>query len=429
MDIKIRQAIVLAGGLGTRLRSEIGQYPKPLAPIAEQPFLTYLFKYLQKNGINKVVLSVGYKWEMIKETYGNQWNDIAIEYAIENERLGTGGAIKLAMQYINDDNFYVLNGDTLFDINLLTLEDFHFKKQAQCSVALKQMFKVDRYGCVDVSFEDNDKTEGKIIGFQEKEYRDKTIINGGIYCLNKSILNQFPKQKVFSFETDYLETDTHKKAIYGKLFNEYFIDIGIPEDYKAFENKIKQDQQPLPPFNQLPIDKSWTLFLDRDGVFNHQIINDYVKQVNELKIIDGVPEAIAEFSKHFGKILMVTNQQGIGKGLMTEDDLHHLNGYIINLIETYGGRIDKVYFAPQLKEENSNYRKNGTGMGLHAKHDYPQIDFSKSILVGDSESDIEFGTKLGMKTVMLKNNRNLSTKANYIFENLQEVANQLKHKK
>jgi D-glycero-alpha-D-manno-heptose 1-phosphate guanylyltransferase len=426
MDIKIRQAIVLAGGLGTRLRSEIGEFPKPLAPINGEPFLTYVFKYLQKNGINKVVLSVGYKWELIQQKYGNKWNEITIEYAIENKRLGTGGAIKLAMNYIDVEDFYVLNGDTLFDINLLTLEEFHFRKNSKCSIALKTMHKVDRYGCVDIRFEDHTKTEGQIIGFKEKQYRDETIINGGIYCLKSSILKDFPDSDVFSFESDYLEIDTPKKSIYGKLFDEYFIDIGIPEDYKAFEEKIKQEQQPLPPLKELDIDQSWTLFLDRDGVFNHQIINDYVKEVHELKIIDGVPQAVAEFSKLFGKILVVTNQQGIGKGVMTEEDLHHLNGYIVNLIETYGGKIDKIYFAPQLKNSNSNYRKSGTGMGLHAKHDFPDIDFSKSILIGDSESDIEFGTKLGMKTIMLKNRRNLSTKANYIFENLQDVANNLK---
>jgi D-glycero-alpha-D-manno-heptose 1-phosphate guanylyltransferase len=419
MDIKIREAIVLAGGLGTRLREAIGEFPKPLAPINNEPFLTHVFKYLQKNGINKVVLSVGYKWELIEEQYGSQWNDIEIEYAVEEERLGTGGAIKLAMSKIKGEDFYVLNGDTLFDINLLTLEHFHISNNAQCTLGLKDLYRVSRYGSVELS-------NNRILNFQEKQYRERSLINGGIYCLNKSILNDFPDSDIFSFESDYLEKDTNQKAIFGKLFNEYFIDIGIPEDYKAFENKVIKELEPLPKFNELPIDKSWTLFLDRDGVFNHQIINDYVKQVHELKIIDGVPQAIADFTKIFGKLLMVTNQQGVGKGLMTIDDLDHLNGYIVNLCETYGGKIEKIYFAPQLREENSNYRKNGTGMGLHAKFDFPDIDFSKSILIGDSESDIEFGTKLGMKTVMLRNNRNLTTNADYIFENLHQVAKALK---
>jgi len=418
MDIKIREAIVLAGGLGTRLKSEIGEFPKPLAPINGEPFLTYVFKYLQKNGINKVVLSVGYKWELIKAKYGSQWKDISIKYAVETERLGTGGAIKLAMQQIDSNDFYVLNGDTLFDVNLLTLESFHFKHQAQCSLALKELKNVDRYGCVEV-------TDDKISAFQEKEFRKETTINGGVYCINKSISNEFPQGDVFSFESDYLETNTLNKSIYGRGFNEYFIDIGIPEDYKAFETKVNEDNKPLPTLSNLPIDKSWTLFLDRDGVFNHQIIDDYVKQVHELKIFDGVPQAIADFTKLFGKLLVVTNQQGIGKKLMTVDDMHHLNGYIENLVETYGGKLNKIYFAPQLREEDSNYRKNGTGMGLHAKYDYPDIDFNKSILIGDSESDIDFGIKLGMKTIMLKNSRNLNTKADYIFENLHDVAKNL----
>ena len=185
----------------------------------------------------------------------------------------------------------------------------------------------------------------------------------------------------------------------------------------------------MPALNKLRIDKTWTLFLDRDGVINHQIIDDYVKEVHELKIIEGVPEAISYFTKIFKRIVIVTNQQGIGKGLMTEDDLHHLHGFINNLVENYGGKIDKIYFAPQLASSRDPYRKPGIGMGLHAKKDFPDIDFEKSLMIGDSEGDIKFGTKLGMKTVMLKNSRNLMTKANYIFENLQAVAKHLSQEK
>ncbi len=178
--------------------------------------------------------------------------------------------------------------------------------------------------------------------------------------------------------------------------------------------------------DNLGIDRSWTLFLDRDGVINHQIIGDYVREVHELKIIDGVPESISHFSKLFGRIVIVTNQQGIGKGLMTVEDLNHLHGFINNLIENYGGKIDKIYFAPQLAASQDPYRKPGIGMGLHAKKDFPEIDFKKSLMIGDSESDIKFGTKLGMKTVMLKNSRNIMTKADYIFENLLAVSNHLR---
>lgn len=176
----------------------------------------------------------------------------------------------------------------------------------------------------------------------------------------------------------------------------------------------------------LAIDKTWTLFLDRDGVINHQIANDYVKTPAEFQIIDGVTNALAHFSDLFGRILIVTNQQGINRKIMTEEQLKILHDYMLDLIKMSGGRIDKIYFAPQLATESGYYRKPGVGMGLHAKRDFPEINFEKALIIGDSETDIEFGMKLGMKTVMLTKGRNLSTKANYIFQNLYEVSNALK---
>lgn len=173
---------------------------------------------------------------------------------------------------------------------------------------------------------------------------------------------------------------------------------------------------------KLPIDKSWSLFLDRDGVLNERLIDDYVKQLHELAIIEGVPEAMARFNKLFGVIVVVTNQQGIGKGMMTAADLELIHGYMQNHFEMNDGRVDQFYHAPQLASENSPFRKPGTGMGKQAQKDFPSIDFSKSIMIGDSESDIEFGTNLGMITVMLKNGRNISSSADYIFENLYQVS-------
>lgn len=177
--------------------------------------------------------------------------------------------------------------------------------------------------------------------------------------------------------------------------------------------------------DKLEIDQTWTLFLDRDGVINDRLVDDYVKHLHELSIIKGVPEAIALFAKKFGRIFVVTNQQGIGRGMMTIDDLLIVHGFIEEVIVTAGGRIDKFYFAPNLHSERSNYRKPGTGMGLKAKRDFPEVDFKKSLMIGDSESDIEFGMKLGMKTVMLKNGRNVKTKADYIFEHLYQVSKEL----
>lgn len=147
------------------------------------------------------------------------------------------------------------------------------------------------------------------------------------------------------------------------------------------------------------IDTSWTLFLDRDGVINERIVGEYVNDPKEFHFLPGVLDALAYFSKLFGKIIIVTNQQGIGKGLMTSDHLQTIHKHMLEKIEEQGGRVDAVYFCPDLKSKPDNCRKPGIDMALKAKNHFPEIDFSKSIMVGDSSTDMEFGKNARMFTV------------------------------
>jgi histidinol-phosphate phosphatase family protein len=147
------------------------------------------------------------------------------------------------------------------------------------------------------------------------------------------------------------------------------------------------------------VDKTWTLFLDRDGVINERIHGDYVKTVDEFRFIPGAKEAIAKLAQHFGKIIVVTNQQGIGKGLYTHDELAVIHNYLKKEAESAGGRIDAIFYAPNLASENSSLRKPGIGMALNAQKIFPQIDFPKSVMVGDTESDMQFARNAGMKAV------------------------------
>ncbi len=153
----------------------------------------------------------------------------------------------------------------------------------------------------------------------------------------------------------------------------------------------------------LNINKTWTLFLDRDGVINRLRENDYVKNWNEFEFIPGVKESIAGLSKIFGRIVVVTNQQGIGKGLYTAQDLNQIHSKMISAIEDAGGKIDRIYFAPALEIENSPLRKPNTGMAELAVSDFPDIQLNKSIIVGDSVTDMIFGKRAGMKTVFVGN--------------------------
>ena len=173
------------------------------------------------------------------------------------------------------------------------------------------------------------------------------------------------------------------------------------------------------------IDQSWTLFLDRDGVINERLVGDYVKKTEEFKFIEGVPFAISRLNTVFFRIFVVTNQQGIGKGLMTEGNLLAVHSYMLEGIRSEGGNIDSCYFAPQLSNEGSEMRKPGSGMALKAKQDFPDIDFSRSVMVGDSDSDIEFGKNLGMKTVKVSNEESDTSNADLYVKSLKEFSDLL----
>jgi histidinol-phosphate phosphatase family protein len=149
------------------------------------------------------------------------------------------------------------------------------------------------------------------------------------------------------------------------------------------------------------IDKSWTLFLDRDGVINVRFPGDYVKRVDEFVFLPGVPEAIAKLSKVFGRIVVVTNQQGVAKGYYSEEDLAAIHAFMKREVEKIGGKIDAVYYAPQLASENSPMRKPGIGMALEAKKEFPEIDLTKAVMVGDTASDMQFARTAGMKALIV----------------------------
>ncbi|HEG2599170.1 TPA: nucleotidyltransferase family protein [Campylobacter jejuni] len=221
------QAIVLAGGLGTRLKSVVQDLPKPMAPINGKPFLAFVLEYLKKQGITEVILSVSYKYELIQEYFKDEFEGMKIRYNIEKELLGTGGAIKDALKLIQNQA-YVLNGDTIFDIDLkkLVLND------SKICIALKQMQNFDRYGTVNID------DHGIVTSFEEKIFKKEGLINGGVYLLKKDIFKKFDLKKKFSFE-EFLQVNYKILKIQTQFFDDYFVDIGIPEDYKKFVSKRK----------------------------------------------------------------------------------------------------------------------------------------------------------------------------------------------
>ncbi|MDB5228795.1 MAG: histidinol-phosphate phosphatase family protein [Bacteroidota bacterium] len=171
---------------------------------------------------------------------------------------------------------------------------------------------------------------------------------------------------------------------------------------------------------------TWTLFLDRDGVINKNIDDGYVLKWEQFEFMPGVLETMPKLAKMFPRIIVVSNQQCIGKGLLSIQELNEIHENMINLVELNGGRIDAVYFAPDLASADNKLRKPATGMALLAKKDFPEIDFKKTILVGDKRSDMEFGKALDMVTFYLSNSYNESNNCDYTIRTLSEVLDYVK---
>ncbi len=226
------EALILAGGLGTRLRSAVPSLPKCMAPVNGKPFIDYIIEYFSSQNIQRYIFSVGYLHESVTTHINNTFPSIDAVFVIEDKPLGTGGAIHLAGREAREENVLILNGDTLFKVNVDGLYSLHEKKQAECTLALKPMNDFDRYGVVDL----ND--EKKVIQFNEKKKYKEGLINGGVYVLNLSsfLKNDWPE--VFSFEKEYLEKSPKEKLLYGSVQDGYFIDIGIPEDYKKAQKEL-----------------------------------------------------------------------------------------------------------------------------------------------------------------------------------------------
>ncbi len=222
----IKEAIILAGGFGTRLQSVVANIPKPMALVNSKPFLSYILDFCAAQGIKKVILAVGYKHKVIQDYCKTRYKDIEIDYSIEESPLGTGGGIKKALQKCNSKNVLILNGDSFLRFSLDEMNSAHKSAKSKFTMALKPMKNYDRYGTVEI-----DK-ENKLIAFKEKEATKQGLINAGVYLINRAAFNQLAFADIFSFETEFLIAYIQKWKFNGFISDGMFIDIGIPEDYE-----------------------------------------------------------------------------------------------------------------------------------------------------------------------------------------------------
>lgn len=218
------QAIILAGGLGTRLRSVVPDLPKPMAPVAGRPFLAHVLDALTEAGFEAAVLAVGYRYEAIREHFGGAYRGLVLRYSVEASPLGTGGAIRLALDQAGADPVFVLNGDTWLDLDYRAMLAAHRAADARLSVAACEVPDVARYGRLEVESD-------RIVGFREKGESGPGLINAGTYLISAELIRRIPTGRPHSFEQELLMPLVSEIRPLAYVTRGLFIDIGVPEDY------------------------------------------------------------------------------------------------------------------------------------------------------------------------------------------------------
>lgn len=365
-----REAIVLAGGFGTRLAHVVPDVCKPMAPVAGRPFLRFIMDQLAAAGFDRAVVADGYRREQIECFFGSAYRGMSVEYSPEDTPLLTGGAVRRALGRCRSGWVFVMNGDTWLDVDFAAMEAAAADAPDGVSavVAVKRMRDFERYGTVDVD------ADGALTAFHEKRPCEEGLINAGVYLLRGDALDGMPEK--FSLESDYFEHVVGDGALRAVECPGGFIDIGVPEDYELAQTMLA------------PLARSWKLAMfDRDGTIN--VDTGHLHEPEKLELIPSTVDIMRGYTDDPDyKVVVVTNQAGIAKGLYTEADMRRLHRCMEDELERLCVHVDAWYFCPHHPDYTGpcGCRKPAPGMLLAAMHDFDAKP-SDCVMYGDMPTD------------------------------------------
>ena len=366
------QAVILVGGLGTRLGEITKSVPKPMVEIGKQPFLEYLIRNLRRYGISRFLLLTGYKAEYIREYFSrSEFRDVDIQFSEEQVQSGTAGALLVAKDKLEEE-FLLLNGDTFFNFNYLDLLTAKANDDWIIKMALRDVPSSGRYGSVLLD-------GNRVTGFLEKHHAPQSsLISCGAYHVKKTVL-EYITGIPCSLETDVLPKLVSNGLAWGYQYDGYFIDIGVPEDLERAKSELPTLRWPA-------------CFLDRDGVIN--VDKGYVHLPGDVEWIEGSIEAIKFLNDQGYLVIVVTNQAGVARGYYSEDKVHALHKWMNDEFIRHGAHVDAFYFCPHHPEfgigeylQDCRCRKPQPGLIEQAMSEY-RIDPDNSFLIGDMEHDV-----------------------------------------
>lgn len=379
-----RQCAVLVGGLGTRLGALTAVLPKPLLRVGPRAFLDYLIDEIVRQGFDDVICLAGHRAEAVHDWAQQRSSGPEIKVFVEPKPWGTAGAL-LSAKDLLDDEFLLLNGDSLFDINLVDLAAWQPNGPWQAIVALRAMMNAGRYASVGLQGD-------TINSFAERPPNNGPgLINAGIYRLKRDVIDLI-KSVPCSIERDLFPAMSQKGQLRGRVYQRFFIDIGIP-------SALEEAQSLVPDIVRRP-----ALILDRDGVVNKDI--EYAYRPEQIEWIDGIFEAVKEANDRGRYVFVVTNQAGVARGLYDEEAVRALHTWMNQQFRARGAHIDDFVYCPHHPTEGEgryrlscNCRKPKPGMIIDLVRRW-SVDSSRSILVGDKDSDLQAAKNAGIAGIL-----------------------------
>ncbi|MBI3895984.1 MAG: D-glycero-beta-D-manno-heptose 1,7-bisphosphate 7-phosphatase [Acidobacteria bacterium] len=424
-------AAILVGGLGTRLSSVLAGSPKVLAPVRGRPFLAYLFDQLEAAGFQRVVLCTGYLGEQVQLAFGDRYRGLNLTYSQEKEPLGTGGALRLAFSTLDSDPFLVMNGDSYCDADLDQFVEWHQTHPGENTLLVTYVPDTRRFGRVRLD------PAGQILSFEEKHadppegnhpgVMDETLggwINAGIYLLSRRFLSSIPSNRPVSLERDIFP------AWVGRGLRAYqvripFLDIGIPESYAAASSFLTDHFRFSRPDDPTPHNSCHLVLLDRDGTIN--VEKEYLSNPDDVELLDNAAEGIRRLRNLGLKVVVITNQSGVGRGYFEQSTLQRIHKRLLGLLAAEGAQLDGIYVCPHHPDDGCGCRKPQVGLLRQAAEEF-KADLAQAFVIGDNLGDIEAGRRVGATTLLVRTGygADIATRggvdANYVVADLAEAA-------